>query len=108
MWRRARSNLGADNASNIIAGTLAAARLPFKFAFGSTSISGSSASNISYATAGFTAVPYVFVTYSITGSNWSGDNGAIKVHSKTTTGCSIVVGGSFNTARAVDWFAIGF
>jgi hypothetical protein len=52
-------------------------------------------------------VPLVFVTYATTGGNWSGDNGAIKVHSKTTAGCSIVVGGSFSTGRAVDWFAIG-
>lgn len=107
------ANLGAaatshnHGAGNITSGTLAAARLPFKYAYGSTSISGSSSVNISYSSAGFSAVPYVFVTYSTTGANWSGDNGAIKVHSKTTAGCSIVVGGSFNTARNVDWFAIG-
>ena len=47
------------------------------------------------------------MTYSTTSSNWSGDNGAIKVHSKTTTQASIVVGGSFNTSRNVDWLAIG-
>lgn len=109
----ARTNLGAAASSHnhaaedIQSGTLAAARLPFKFAYGSTNISGSASISISYSSAGFTAVPKVFVTYSTTGSNWSGDNGAIKVHSKTTTGCSIVVGGSFNTSRAVDWFAIG-
>ena len=109
----ARTNLGAAASSHnhaaedIQSGTLAAARLPFKFAYGSTNINGSSSISISYSSAGFTSVPKVFVTYSTTGSNWSGDNGAIKVHSKTTTGCSIVVGGSFNTSRAVDWFAIG-
>ena len=109
----ARTNLGAAASSHnhaaedIQSGTLAAARLPFKFAYGSTNINGSASISISYSSAGFTAVPKVFVTYSTTGSNWSGDNGAIKVHSKTTTGCSIVVGGSFNTSRAVDWFAIG-
>ena len=37
--------------------------------------------------------------------NWSGNNGAIKVHSKTTSGCYIVLGGNFSTSRAVDWFA---
>ena len=103
----ARSNLGANNASNLTTGTLPAARLPFKFAYGSTSINGSTATSISYASAGFTSVPVVLVTYSTTGSNWSGDNGAIKVHSKTTSGCSIVVGGNFSTNRAVDWFAFG-
>ena len=107
------ANLGAAASSHnhaaedIQSGTLAAARLPFKFAYGSTNINGSSSISISYSSAGFTSVPKVFVTYSTTGSNWSGDNGAIKVHSKTTTGCSIVVGGSFSTSRAVDWFAIG-
>ena len=103
----ARSNLGANNAANLTTGTLPAARLPFKFAYGSTNINGSSATSISYSSAGFTAVPVVLVTYSTTGSNWSGDNGAIKVHSKTKTGCSIVVGGNFSTSRAVDWFAFG-
>ena len=109
----ARTNLGAAASSHnhaaedIQSGTLAAARLPFKFAYGSTNINGSASISISYSSAGFTSVPKVFVTYSTTGSNWSGDNGAIKVHSKTTTGCSIVVGGSFSTSRAVDWFAIG-
>ena len=103
----ARANLGANNAGNLTTGTLPAARLPFKFAYGSTSINGSTATSISYASAGFTSIPVVLVTYSTTGSNWSGDNGAIKVHSKTTSGCSIVVGGNFSTSRAVDWFAFG-
>ena len=46
-------------------------------------------------------------SYSTTSGNWSGDNGAIKVHSKTTSGCYIVVGGNFSTSRNVDWFAFG-
>ena len=103
----ARSNIGANNASNLTTGTIPVARLPIKYAYGSTSISGSSSVTISYSSAGFTSVPKVFVTYSTTSSNWSGDNGAIKVHSKTTTQASIVVGGSFSTSRNVDWFAIG-
>lgn len=103
----ARSNLGANNASNLTTGTVPTARLPFKIAYGSTSISGSSSVTINYSSAGFTSVPKVLVTYSTTSSNWSGDNGAIKVHSKTTTQASIVVGGSFNTSRNVDWLAIG-
>ncbi|HQO57057.1 MAG TPA: DUF859 family phage minor structural protein, partial [Clostridia bacterium] len=103
----ARSNLGANNAANLTTGTLPTARLPFKFAYGSTTINGSSATYVDYSSAGFTSTPVVLVTYSTTGSNWSGDNGAIKVHSKTTSGCSIVVGGNFSTNRACDWFAFG-
>ena len=83
------------------------ARLPFKIAYGSGSVSGSSAFAIDYSSAGFTSVPCVIVTYSTTGSNWSGDNGALKVYAKTATGATIIVGGSFNTARNIDWVAIG-
>lgn len=103
----ARSNLGANNASNLNAGTVAMARLPFKIAYGSTSINGSTATTINYASAGFTSVPKVLVTYNSTGSNWSGDNGAIKVYNKTTTQANIIVGGSFSSSRRVDWLAIG-
>ena len=103
----ARANLGANNASNLTTGTLPAARLPFKFAYGSGSISGSTNLTVNYSSAGFTSVPYVFACYSTTSGNWSGDNGALKVHSKTTTGATIIVGGNFNTARNIDWIAIG-
>ena len=103
----ARSNLGANNASNINTGTLAMARLPFKVAYGSGSVAGNSALTINYSSAGFTSVPCVIVTYSTTGSNWSGDNGALKVYGKTTTGATVIVGGSFNTSRNIDWVAIG-
>lgn len=107
------ANLGAAASSHnhaagdVTSGTIAAARLPFKVAYGSASINGNSSVSVSYSSAGFTAVPKVVVCYSTTSGNWSGDNGAIKVHSKTTTGCSIVVGGSYSTSRAVDWIAIG-
>ena len=103
----ARANLGANNAGNLTTGTIPAARLPFKIAYGSGNVSGSSALSINYSSAGFTAVPKVVVSYSTTGSNWSGDNGALKIYGKTTTGATIIVGGSFNTSRAVDWIAIG-
>ena len=103
----ARANLGANNASNLTTGTLPAARLPFKFAYGSGSISGSTNLTVNYSSAGFTSVPYVFACYSTTSGNWSGDNGAIKISAKTTTGCSIIVGGNFSTLRNIDWFAIG-
>lgn len=103
----ARANLGANNASNLTTGTLPAARLPFKFAYGSTTINGSSAAYVDYSAAGFTSVPVVLITYATTSGNWSGDNGAIKVYNKTTTSCQVIAGGNFNTSRAVDWFAFG-
>jgi len=107
------ANLGAaasshsHAASQITSGTLAADRLPYKFAYGSASVSGSYGAYIYYSGAGFTSVPKVFVNYSKTGSNWTGDNGCLKVHSKTTTQATIIVGGSFSTMRDIDWFAIG-
>ena len=103
----ARSNIGANNASNLNTGTVPMARLPFKVAYGSTSINGNTAATINYSSAGFTSVPKVVVTYSTTGSNWSGDNGAIKVYSKTTSQALIIVGGNFSSSRNVDWIAIG-
>ena len=103
----ARANLGANNAGNLTTGTLPMARLPFKVAYGSSNVAGNSALSIDYSSVGFTSVPKVVVSYSTTGSNWSGDNGALKIYSKTTTGAIIIVGGSFNTSRAIDWIAIG-
>lgn len=103
----ARIALGANNAGNLNTGTLPAGRLPFKYAYGTTSINGTSATYVNYASAGFTSIPVVMATYATTGANWSGDNGAIKVHNKTNAGCSIVVGGSFSANRTVDWFAFG-
>ena len=102
----ARTNLGCDNASNLSSGTVAMARLPFKVAYGSGQVSGSTALSINYSSAGFTAVPYIVASYSTTGS-WSGDNGALKIYSKTTTGASIIVGGNFSTLRQIDWLALG-
>ena len=102
----ARSNLGLTDASSLTTGTLALARLPFKIAYGSGQVSGSTALTIDYSSAGFTSVPSVIVSYSTTGS-WSGDNGALKIYQKTTTGAKIIVGGNFSTLRDVDWLAIG-
>ena len=103
----ARSNLGMNNAANLNTGTLSAARLPFKFAYGSTAVTSSSAAYVDYSSAGFTSTPVVLVTYSTTSGNWAGDNGAIKVYSKTSTSCYIMVGGNFATFRSVDWLAFG-
>ena len=103
----ARANLGLTDASILTSGTLSSARLPFKVAYGSGQVSGNSALQIDYSSAGFTQVPYVCASYSTTGSNWSGDNGALKISSKNTAGAAIIVGGSFNNLRDIDWIAIG-
>ncbi len=101
------ANGGTNNAGNITTGTLAMARLPFKVAYGSGTVAGNSALSINYSGAGFTSVPCVVASYSTTGSNWSGDNGALKIYAKSATGATIIVGGNFNTARNIDWIAIG-
>lgn len=103
----ARAALGANNAGNLNVGTLPVERLPFKYAYGTATINGVSSVYVSYSNAGFTQIPVIVATYSTTGANWSGDNGAIKVHDKTIYGCGMIVGGSFNTNRTVDWFAFG-
>lgn len=76
-----------------------------KISYGSATINGNTATIIYYS--GFSYIPYIAATYSQTGGNWSGDNGAIKVYNKTTTSAYIIVGGSFSTSRQVDWIAIG-
>ena len=103
----ARTNIGADNASNLSSGTVPMARLPFKVAYGSGQVSGNSALQIDYSSAGFTQVPCVVASYATSDSNWSGDNGAIKISSKNVAGAAIIVGGNFNNLRQIDWIAIG-
>ena len=76
-----------------------------RIVYGSTFINGNTAAIIYYS--GFSYVPYIVVTYSSTGANWAGDNGAIKVYNKTTSYAYIIVGGTFATNRQVDWIAIG-
>lgn len=62
---------------------------------------------IDYASAGFTTIPQVIVTYSTTGSNPT-PNGVIKVFNKTTTGCKITISsGSAGEFYPIDWIATG-
>ena len=103
----ARANLGTDNASNLTSGTVPAARLPFKFAYGTTSVNSNTSAYIDYSSAGFTSVPIVLINYATTSANTTGTAGAIKVHTKTTTGCYATVGGSYSNFRDADWFAFG-
>ena len=97
------ANIGAAPANH----SHPATSLPFKIARGSTTISGRSGVYVSYSGTRFSTVPNIVATYSTTGGNWSGDNGIIKIYSKTTSGFYIVVGGNWNSGRAVDWIAIG-
>ena len=96
---------GADKAGHYLVAT--AARLPFKIAYGSVSVNSSTSAYIDYSSAGFTSVPYVLINYSTANANWTGTAGAIKVHSKTTSGAYATVGGSYGTLREADWIAIG-
>lgn len=79
----------------------------YKIAYGSTTINTSTDVTISYSNAGFTSTPYITASYSTTGSPGSGDNGAIKIHSKTRTSAKIIVGGNTLTDGKIDWIAIG-
>ena len=103
----ARANLGADSASNLTSGTLPAARLPFKIAYGTTSVNSNTSAYIDYSSAGFTSVPIVLINYATASANTTGAAGAIKVHTKTTAGCYATVVGSYSNFRDADWLAIG-
>lgn len=62
---------------------------------------------IDYASAGFTEVPQVLVTYSTRGNNPT-PNGIIKVFKKTATGCKITISsGSAGEFYPIDWIATG-
>lgn len=62
---------------------------------------------IDYASAGFTEVPQVLVTYSTSGSNPT-PNGIIKVFNKTAAGCKITISsGSAGEFYPIDWIATG-
>ena len=104
------ANIGAaasdhDHALADMTGTLGASQLPYKFAAGMATINGDSSITIYYS--GFTSVPYIVACYCSSSGNWSGDNGAIKIHSRTTTSAQIVVGGNWSSDREICWFAFG-
>ena len=103
----ARYYLGANDASNLTAGTIPAARLPFKIAYGTVSVNSSSSVYIDYSGTGFNSAPYVVINYATTDSNWTGTGGVIKVYNKTKFGCYVTVGGSYGTTRSADYIAIG-
>ena len=76
-----------------------------KIAYGTTTINGNTAATIYYS--GFSSAPFLVGSYSTTGGNWSGDNGAIKFYNVTSTYAYVIVGGSFATGRTIDWIAVG-
>ena len=80
-----------------------------KIVSGSTTVTVASGQEtaIDYASAGFTEVPQVLVTYSTSGINPT-PNGIIKVFNKTTTGCKITISsGSAGEFYPIDWIATG-
>lgn len=110
----ARNALGLGNTTGALpvanggtaSTTAAAARVALGIVSGTGSASAST-STISYGVT-FTAVPQVFAVWSTTGAIVSGAWGALKIHTKTTTGFSVAAGGSLpSTAQPIDWVAIG-
>ena len=125
---RARSNLGITpanigaaasshnhDASTISTGTLPEARLPFRMCAGSFTVDGESSTSIEFSSASmkvnmsgsFSSAPFVIVAFSGASSNNSGNPGAIKAHSITTSGFQCVYGASSSTTREAMYIAIG-
>lgn len=90
---------------NALSGSVSASQLPYKFAMGMATINGDSSITITFS--GFSSVPYIVACYCSSSGNWSGDNGAIKIHSRTTSSAQIVVGGNWSSDREICWIAIG-
>jgi hypothetical protein len=105
------ANLGAaaathtHNASDITAGILAMARMPFKVDSGQTTIIGVAWSSVNYSTQ-FTFTPRVVVSYAQNASS-SGLN-PLKTQSETSYGFQVSMAGSSGSGtRYVNWIAIG-
>lgn len=107
----ARSNLGAaaethnHTASDVNAGTLAAARLPFKYAYGKVQINQTWTTVALPTTNGFTSDPVVLCTYTDDAAS-SGIN-VIKTRNVSTVSFEVCTAGSSNTMRYICWLAFG-
>ena len=107
----ARSNLGAAAASHnhvasdINSGTLAAARLPFKYAYGKAQINQAWTTVALPNTNGFTNTPVILCTYTDDAS--SRDIDVIKTRNVSTVSFDVCTAGSSNTMRYICWFAFG-
>ena len=78
------------------------------YAHGRANVSSSERRWIDYSAYHFTETPTVVAQYSQTGSNISGDVGALKIYSKDSTGFNAIIGGpTSQTDRDIDWIAIG-
>lgn len=104
----ARSNLGAaatshnHPANDITSGTLAAARLPFKVQYGTTSIA---ASWTSVGLSGFSSTPMILCTY--TDDAASSSINVIKTRNRSASSFEVCTAGSSATYRTICWLAIG-
>ena len=100
----ARSNLGANNASNLSTGTVPAARLPFKIQYGTTTVTGVSWTTVSLS--GFTTKPTIIVSYS--GNPSSSGISVLKTGSESASSFQVCMAGSSGSgSRSVSWIAIG-
>ena len=106
----ARANLGVaaethtHAASDINSGTLAAARLPFKYAYGTAQIN-QNWTTIALTSVGFTTDPVILCTYTDDAAT-SGIN-VIKTRNVSTASFDVCTAGSSNTLRYICWFAFG-
>jgi hypothetical protein len=104
------ANLGAAASShnhaagNITSGTIAAARLPFKVQYGSTTVTGVSWSTVTLS--GFTAKPIIVVSFANNAAT-SGIN-VLKTQSESKSGFQVCMAGSSGSGtRTVNWIAVG-
>ena len=100
----ARSNLGANNASNLTTGTIPAARLPFKIQYGQTTVSGVSWTTVYLS--GFSSTPTIVVSYA--GNPTSSGIAVLKTGSESASSFQVCMAGSSGSgSRKVNWIAIG-
>ena len=100
----ARSNLGANNASNLTSGTIPAARLPFKIQYGQTTVSGVSWTTVNLS--GFSNTPTIVVSYA--GNPSSSGIAVLKTGSESASSFQVCMAGSSGSGtRKVNWIAIG-
>ena len=100
----ARSNLGANNASNLTTGTIPAARLPFKIQYGQTSVSGVSWTTVYLS--GFSSTPTIVVSYA--GNPSSSGIAVLKTANESASSFQVCMAGSSGSgSRKVNWIAIG-
>ena len=109
------ANIGAaaashgHSASEITSGTLAKGRLPFKFAYGSVTLSGVSWATVDFSSAGFTSTPAIVCTPANGASAINGSYDlSLKTANESSTGFEVCFcGNSGSGSRLVNWIALG-